>query len=152
MANGGFARSLFGRLLTGYLADRIGKYNVFTLAAFATGTSTLALWLPSGRNDAAHIAYSVLYGFFSGAYVSLIAGLVAQISPIKQIGFRTGLVFFVNSIGALTTSPIAGAILDRENGKWTGVKVFSGVLCIAGTAFVFGARVYKVGWKFNVLF
>ncbi|OWY43414.1 MFS general substrate transporter [Alternaria alternata] len=146
------AASLFGRLLTGYLADRIGKYNVFTLAAFATGTSTLALWLPSGRNDAAHIAYSVLYGFFSGAYVSLIAGLVAQISPIKQIGFRTGLVFFVNSIGALTTSPIAGAILDRENGRWTGVKVFSGVLCITGTAFVFGARVYKVGWKFNVLF
>ncbi|RYN18356.1 hypothetical protein AA0113_g9763 [Alternaria arborescens] len=146
------AASLFGRLLTGYLADRIGKYNVFTLAAFATGTSTLALWLPSGRNDAAHIAYSVLYGFFSGAYVSLIAGLVAQISPIEQIGFRTGLVFFVNSIGALTTSPIAGAILDRENGRWTGVKVFSGVLCIAGTAFVFGARIYKVGWKFNVLF
>ena len=122
------------------------------MAAFATGTSTLALWLPSGRNDAAHIAYSVLYGFFSGAYVSLIAGLVAQISPIEQIGFRTGLVFFVNSIGALTTSPIAGAILDRENGRWTGVKVFSGVLCIAGTAFVFGARIYKVGWKFNVLF
>ncbi|CAI9637454.1 unnamed protein product [Alternaria burnsii] len=146
------AASLFGRLLTGYLADRIGKYNVFTLAAFATGTSTLALWLPSGRNDTAHIAYSVLYGFFSGAYVSLIAGLVAQISPIEQIGFRTGLVFFVNSIGALTTSPIAGAILDRENREWTGVKVFSGVLCIAGTAFVFGARISKVGWKFNVLF
>ncbi|KAH7075320.1 major facilitator superfamily domain-containing protein [Paraphoma chrysanthemicola] len=147
------AASLFGRLLTGFLADRIGKYNVFSLAAFATGTSTLALWLPSGKNtDAAHVAYSILYGFFSGAYVSLIAGLVAQISPMKEIGFRTGLVFFVNSIGALTTSPIAGAILDRENGGWTGVKVFSGVFCIAGTVFVFATRIYKVGWKFNVFF
>ncbi|KAH6632913.1 major facilitator superfamily domain-containing protein [Boeremia exigua] len=147
------AASLFGRLLTGVLADRIGKYNVFTLAASATGISTLALWLPIGRdNDAARIAYAVLYGFFSGAYVSLIAGLVAQISPMKEIGFRTGLVFFVNSIGALTTSPIAGAILDQENGIWTGVKVFSGVFCIAGTVFVFAARVYKVGWKFNVFF
>ncbi|KAH7090817.1 major facilitator superfamily transporter [Paraphoma chrysanthemicola] len=147
------AASLFGRLLTGFLADRIGKYNVFSLAAFATGTSTLALWLPSGRNtDAAHVAYSILYGFFSGAYVSLIAGLVAQISPMKEIGFRTGLVFFVNSIGALTTSPIAGAILDRENGGWTGVKVFSGVFCIAGTVFVFATRIYKVGWKFDVVF
>ena len=123
------------------------------MAAFATGISTLALWLPSGRNtDAAHVAYAILYGFFSGAYVSLIAGLVAQISPIKEIGFRTGLVFFVNSIGALTTSPIAGAILDREGGGWTGVKVFSGIFCIAGTVFVVGARIYKVGWKANVFF
>ncbi|KAK0105967.1 hypothetical protein ONS95_004476 [Cadophora gregata] len=146
------AASLFGRLLTGFLADKIGKYNVFTVAALATGTTTLALWLPSGRNDGAHIAYTVLYGFFSGAYVSLIAGLVAQVSPMKEIGFRTGLVFFVNSIGALTTSPIAGAILERENGGWTGVKVFSGVFCIAGTAFVFAARVYKVGWKLNAFF
>ncbi|KAH9217959.1 major facilitator superfamily transporter [Leptodontidium sp. 2 PMI_412] len=146
------AASLLGRLLTGFLADKIGKYNVFTVAALATGITTLALWLPSGRNDGAHIAYAVLYGFFSGAYVSLIAGLVAQVSPMKEIGFRTGIVFFVNSIGALTTSPIAGAILEKENGGWTGVKVFSGVFCIAGTAFVFAARVYKVGWKWNVFF
>lgn len=153
LTNDGFAHSLFGRLLTGFLADRIGKYNVFTLAASATGISTLALWLPIGQdNDAVRMAYAVLYGFFSGAYVSLIAGLVAQISPMNEIGFRTGLVFFVNSIGALTTSPIAGAILDRENGSWSGVKVFSGVFCIAGTVFVFAARVYKIGWKFNIFF
>lgn len=135
------------------LADLFGKYNIFIVAAFATGLSTLALWLPSGvKTDAAHIAYSVVYGLFSGAYVALIAGLVAQISPMKEIGFRTGLVFFVNSIGALTTSPIAGAILDMEGGGWTGVKVFSGVLCMAGTSFVVVARIYKAGWKLNVFF
>ena len=58
----------------------------------------------------------------------------------------------LSAVFVISASPIAGAILDRENGRWTGVKVFSGVLCIAGTAFVFEARIYKVGWKFNVLF
>lgn len=113
----------------------------------------MALWLPSGAHtDSAHIAFAVLFGFFSGAYVTLIAGLVAQISPMKEIGFRTGLVYMVASFGALTTSPIAGAILDGEKGGWHGVKIFSGVFCIAGTVFVIWARVYKVGWKLSVVY
>ncbi|KAH9209260.1 major facilitator superfamily domain-containing protein [Leptodontidium sp. 2 PMI_412] len=147
------AASLFGRLFTGFLADRLGKYNIFIVAAFATSLSTLAIWLPSGNNtNSTHIAFSVLYGFFSGAYVSLIAALVAQISPLKDIGFRVGLVFLANSIGAITTSPIAGAILELDNGGWTGVKVFAGVFCVVGTVFIIAARVYKVGWKITVVF
>ncbi|KAG4425385.1 hypothetical protein IFR04_001535 [Cadophora malorum] len=145
------AASLFGRLFTGVLADKVGNYNIFVIAAFATSATILALWIPSGKHtDSAHIAFAALFGFFSGAYVSLIAALVSQISPLKEIGFRTGLVFLSCSIPALTTSPIAGAILDRENGGWIGVKVFSGVLCIAGAVFVLSARVYKVGWKMVV--
>jgi len=133
------------------LADKVGNYNIFVIAAFATSATILALWIPSGKHtDSAHIAFAALFGFFSGAYVSLIAALVSQISPLKEIGFRTGLVFLSCSIPALTTSPIAGAILDRENGGWIGVKVFSGVLCIAGAVFVLSARVYKVRWKMVV--
>lgn len=76
--------SLFGRLFTGFLAERFGKCNIFILAAFASSLCTLALWLPSRNNtEAAHIAFSMLYGFFSGTYVLLIAALVAQISPVK---------------------------------------------------------------------
>lgn len=84
--------------------------------------------------------------------MSLIAALVAQISPLKDIGFRVGLVFLANSIGAITTSPIAGAILELDNGGWTGVKLFAGVFCVVGTVFIIAARVYKVGWKITVVF
>ncbi|KAG4444017.1 hypothetical protein IFR05_000477 [Cadophora sp. M221] len=141
------------RLFTGFLADRVGKYNIFIVAAFATSLSTLALWLPSGNNtDSARIAFSILYGFSSGAYVSLIAALVAQISPVQDIGFQVGLIFLANSIGVITTSPIAGAILELESGGWTGVKVFAGVFCVVGTLFIVAARVYKVGWKITVVF
>lgn len=145
--------SLFGRLLTGILADRIGKFNVFIAAGYISGILTLALWLPIHSNmDGARIAFAVLFGFFSGAYVSLIATLVAQISPMKEIGFRVGLVFLFSSAGALTTSPIAGAILSQDNGNWTGVKVFAGVFCLAGTTCMVVTRVIKVGWKLNVVF
>ncbi|KAH7310203.1 major facilitator superfamily domain-containing protein [Rhexocercosporidium sp. MPI-PUGE-AT-0058] len=147
------AASLFGRVSTGFLADRMGKYNTFIIAAIATSLCTLALWLPSGKNtQAAHITFSALYGFFSGAYVSLLGGLIAQISPMREIGFRIGLVFLANSIGGLTTGPIAGAILALNNGSWAGVKVFAGVMCAAGSAFILAARVYKVGWKITAVF
>lgn len=138
------AASLFGRLFSGVVGDKIGRYNIFIVVCYLSGIWILALWLPD-TSTAALIAFSALFGFTSGAYVSLIAPLVMQISPMAEIGFRTGIVFLTNSIGGLTTSPISGAILDNGIG-WVGVKVFSGVFCIAGTTFVLMARVRRVGW------
>lgn len=144
------AGSFFGRIVSGILGDKIGKYNIFVLVCYLTGISTLALWIPC-KTEGGIIAFAAIFGFCSGAYVSLIGPLVAQISPLREIGFRTGIVFFVSSISGLVTNPIAGAILEKPNG-WVGVKVFAGVFCLAGTTFILGARVYRVGWKLNVAF
>ena len=131
-------------------ADKFGKYNVFIVVCYITGIVVLALWIPASGN-AAIITFAILFGFFSGAYVSLIPALVAQISPPKEIGFRTGLVFLLSSFGGLTTGPIAGAILANHGG-WLGLKVFAGAFCLAGTTFVLAARFYFTGPKFSVAF
>jgi MFS family permease len=110
----------------------------------------LGLWIPAS-STAARIAFATLFGFFSGAYVALIAALVVQVSPPSEIGFRTGLVFLASSIGGLTTNPISGAILERPIG-WLGPKIFAGVFCIAGTTFVLAARIHKTGWKLRAVF
>jgi MFS family permease len=144
------AASLFGRIISGVLGDKIGKYNIFIVVCYLSGIWILALWIP-GTNAAAFISFAALFGFTSGAYVSLIAPLVMQISPIAEIGFRTGLLFLNNSIGGLTTNPISGAILDSSSG-WVGVKVFAGVFCLVGTTFILAARVYRVGWNPTVVF
>lgn len=144
------AASLFGRIISGVLGDKIGKYNIFIVVCYLSGIWILALWIPA-TSVAAFISFAALFGFTSGAYVSLIAPLVMQISPAAEIGFRTGLLFLNNSIGGLTTNPISGAILDSSSG-WVGVKVFAGVFCLAGTTFILAARVYRVGWKPTVVF
>lgn len=110
---------------------------------------TLALWIPASSKQAI-IAFSVLFGFFSGAYVSLIAALIVQISPLREIGIRTGLVFLLASIGGLTTGPMAGRVLGESG--WTGVKVFSGVLCLAGTTFILAARIKLAGPGLTTVF
>ncbi|TIC91265.1 putative transporter MCH4 [Colletotrichum higginsianum] len=144
------AGSLFGRIASGILGDKIGKYNIFVVVCYLTSIWMLALWIPA-NTDGALIAFAVLFGFCSGAYVSLIAPLVAQISPFQEIGFRTGITFFTNSIGGLTTNPINGAILAGPSG-WIGIKVFSGVFCLAGTTFILAARIHRTGWKLAVAF
>ncbi|KAH7324859.1 major facilitator superfamily domain-containing protein [Stachybotrys elegans] len=144
------AGSLFGRLAAGFAGDKIGRYNVFIVVCYAASILILALWLPSS-NDAALIAFAVLFGFMSGAYVSLIAPLVMQISPIAEIGFRTGLVMFTVSIGGLTTNPINGALLERP-GRFDNLMIFSGVLSLVGTTFILVARLKRTGLRFMVAF
>lgn len=143
------AGSLFGRLLSGFLGDKLGRYNIFVFVCNMTGIWILALWLPHNTN-ATLIAFAALFGFFSGAYASLIAPMIMQISPRAEIGFRTGIVFFVASIAGLTTNPINGAILGHSG--WIGPKIFAGVFCIVGTTFVLAARLRETGFKLLVRF
>jgi hypothetical protein len=70
---------------------------------------------------------------------------------MSEIGFRTGFIYCVSSIGGLTTSPISGVIIDGAGG-WTGDKVFAGVLCLAGTTFVLATRLYNTGFTLAVVF
>ena len=139
------AGSLFGRLFSGFLGDKIGRYNVFVIACYLSGIWVLAIWLPAG-SEAASIAFAALFGCFSGAYISLLTPMVMQISPMSEIGFRTGIIMLVGAIAGLTTNPINGAILESASGS-LGLKVFSGVFFMAGTSLVLAARTCQTGWK-----
>ncbi|KAL6898522.1 MFS general substrate transporter [Trichoderma evansii] len=144
------AGSLFGRILSGFAGDKFGRYNVFITVCYLASIFVLALWIPAATTGA-RVAFAAIFGFFSGAYVALIAALVVQISPASEMGFRMGLSFFVLSFGGLTTNPISGAILEGPLG-WLGPKIFSGVFCLAGTTFVLAARINQTGWKLKVVF
>lgn len=109
------------------------------------------MWIP-GSTDAVIVAFSVLFGLSSGAYISLMAALVSSISPLEELGYRNGLCFLASSIGGLTTSPIAGAILESPIGGWVGLKVFSGVMMFIGTAVTLAVRFQKTGLKLWVAF
>ena len=139
------AGSLFGRVFSGFLGDKIGRFNVFIIVCYLSGIWILALWLPDS-SDPALIAFAVLFGFSSGAFVSLVTPLVMQISPVAELGFRTGIILFVMAIGGLTTNPIDGAILDSAGGQ-AGLKIFPGVFCLVGTTFVLIARIRQTGWE-----
>ncbi|KAF2192227.1 MFS general substrate transporter [Zopfia rhizophila CBS 207.26] len=140
------AASIFGRIIPGILADKIGRFNMQIIMSYFAGLLVLALWLPASGN-AAFIVFAALYGFASGAYVSLAPAQIASISKVEQIGVRTGMLFAVTSFAGLAGSPIAGAIVTRDHGGFDGLKIFAGVTLLAGaTSFIF-ARATVAGFK-----
>jgi hypothetical protein len=115
---------------------------VFVIAGAASGIIELALWIPA-TYQAAVIGFAVTFGFLSGAFISLLAALPASVSPLPQIGYRIGVVMLILSLPSLTMAPIGGAILRKAGSAddgWLHVKIFGGVMSIAGSAVVFYAR------------
>ncbi len=142
------AGSVFGRTIPAGLGDRFGRFNVFTLMSFFSGIITLAMWIPS-RSHAVIIAYSALFGFSSGAFVSLGPACIAQISDIRQLGLRVGVCFAIFAIAALTGVPIAGALLGHNN-NWVHVQIWAGVTMIAGSSIMLFLRFKLAGYKLMV--
>jgi MFS family permease len=142
--------SLVGRVSSGYLADIFGRFNVFIVCCLISGILALGMWIPIDTY-AVTAAFAVLFGVFSGAYISLLAALIAQVSPLEEIGYRNGLSSFFSSISGLVSGPIAGVILERPGGV-TGLKVFAGILMIAGTMGVIVSRLVVTKFKLNAVF
>ena len=55
------------------------------------------IWIPlSGK--AGSVVFALLFGFGSGGLNALAPAVIAQISDVKMIGLRTGLVYAVTGI------------------------------------------------------
>lgn len=71
--------------------------------------------------------------------------LVAQISKIQQIGIRSGSLFLAASIAALTGSPLAGALLDTDQGGYKYIQIFAGAMMCAAAGIVLISRAFTLG-------
>lgn len=138
--------SIFGRTVPNALADKVGRFNIMIIMAAFTTIVILGLWLPATGNTPI-ILFAALFGIGSGAGIGLTPALCAGISPIKDIGVRTGTVFAIASIAALTGSPLGGRIIADSEGSFKYTIVFSGVSCAIGTALFVAARITIGGVK-----
>ncbi|KAJ3478291.1 hypothetical protein NLG97_g8619 [Lecanicillium saksenae] len=124
----------------------MGRFNATIIIAVASAIFVLAIWIPV-KSTAGIVAFAALFGFSSGGFVSLAPTLIAQVSDIRYIGSRVGTGFAVMAFGALTGSPIGGAIVSHEHGNYTGLQIFCGVTMAVGVCFFVAARHAQVGFK-----
>lgn len=131
MNAGGF----FGRVSPAYLSDSVGRFNLLMPSAFFSGLACLVFWM-FAKSLVAVMLFAVVYGFFSGAFISVITPCIAQISDIRQIGTRIGMLYSIISFPSLIGGPAAGALLVRGHGNFDGMIAFSGATLIAGSFFI----------------
>jgi len=118
---------------------------MIVMATFTT-IIILALWLPATGNIPI-IIFAALFGIGSGTGIGLAPALCADISPMKDIGVRTGTIFAISAFAALTGAPIGGQIVGDSHYSFKWTILFSGVSCAIGTALFVAARINIAGVK-----
>ncbi|KAF8727497.1 hypothetical protein AX14_007356 [Amanita brunnescens Koide BX004] len=126
------AGGILGRVAPAYLSDAIGRFNLLIPSAFLSGLSCLVVWKFSYVLSSI-LGFAVAYGFFSGAFISVINPCVAQISEVHEIGTRIGMLYTVISFPSLLGGPLAGALLTQDHGSYDGVILLSGTTIVTGS-------------------
>ena len=76
--------SCLGRILPGYVADKLGRFNMLAIMIFVTLVFMLALWLPLGSASLpALYAFSALFGFGTGSWMALTPACSMNISSAR---------------------------------------------------------------------
>lgn len=146
------AGSVIGRGVPGYLADQFGRFNVMIVTATVCALTCLVIWLPAENHLAPIILFALMFGFWSGTGICLTPVCISQICKTEDYGKRYGTCYFFVSFGVLTGIPIAGQIMEQQNGSYTGLICFSAASYLAGSMFFVAARVLSTGWKLNVIY
>ncbi|KAJ5712426.1 hypothetical protein N7493_008894 [Penicillium malachiteum] len=143
------AASVFGRIAPGLLADRIGCLN--TTVPMSLIASILAFAWIGIHDGAGAIVFACIYGFSSGAILSLPPTIVARLTPnVNIMGTRMGFSFAFAGTGLLIGNPLAGALLELKHAVFWKAQLFSAMMLIAGTILFMCVRLLKgkeQGWK-----
>ncbi|CAK3973557.1 MFS general substrate transporter [Lecanosticta acicola] len=137
MASGG----LIGRTLPAMIADKFGCLQTLT---FTTSISALLIfcWIPIRESKGGLIAWSILYGVFSGPFVSLQTPTIAAITAdMRFVGGRMGMATLCLALGVLVGNPIAGKIMTGQD--WVGLQWFVGATLAASTILIAATMVMK---------
>ena len=119
------AGSGLGRIASGILGDKFGAITIIAPLNLLCAIMTF-IW-PFATTKGSLIAIGIIYGFCSGAYVSLLAVPLLMMGDMHDAGRRTGIGMTGIALGALAGPPISGAIANATGG-------FKAVGYYAGTA------------------
>ncbi|KAL3454805.1 major facilitator superfamily domain-containing protein [Aspergillus insuetus] len=142
------AGSTFGRILPNFIADHTGPLNMLIPASAITAILSY-VWI-GVHTVPGIIILSVLYGIFSGGFVSLPPVVMASLTKdMRELGTRMGMVFAITSVGLLIGTPIGGAILSDSH-KYLGVQLFTACALTVSVAIFLGVRLSRTGLKLAV--
>ncbi|KAK0503643.1 major facilitator superfamily domain-containing protein [Armillaria luteobubalina] len=133
--------STLGRTIPNWLADRYGVLPVYIPCVAAAGV--LALVMMVCTTAASITIFCVLYGFFSGACVSLFFPAVLSLDPdLTRSGLRLGLASVPVGIASLVGTPIAATVVGADHKWWAG-SVFTGILELTSAGLLMAVYITK---------
>lgn len=133
------AVGLPGRLICGLMADRLlGPVKIITPVCFIAG---LCLYGWTAVNSLGSLlTFCVVYGFFSAGIQSLLPAACASLTTdLTKMGTRTGMCLSFVSFACLTGPPLAGALTQRDEGRFLSAQIFGGSSFMCGSLLLVAA-------------
>ncbi|KAJ7595002.1 major facilitator superfamily domain-containing protein [Mycena floridula] len=130
--------SMVGRILPNVFVRQVGVFNIIIPCVFACAICIFCII--TVNNIATTMAFAIMYGIFSGAYVGIFGPMVSSLAKNDaEIGERLGICSTFTGFGGLIGSPITGALLSTSFIWWRPI-VFSGLCVFGGGSILLVAR------------
>ncbi|KAK2778928.1 MFS monocarboxylate [Colletotrichum kahawae] len=143
------ACNAIGKIGVGFVADRIGRLNSFFLTTLLSAVVTLGLWVSStlsGEHDehsarGLFIAFTVLYGLFASAYVSLFTTSLVELFGMRELPRVAGVMFMAQGIASMIGTPVAGVLIRGNEATKTSEDYLGMAVLVGGLMFAAAASV-----------
>lgn len=147
------ACNAIGKIVIGSLADRFGRLNTLFLTTLISAVVTVGLWLPSTaaygtphESRGLFIAFTVFYGLFASAYVSLFPTSLIEIFGTQNFASVNGFLYMIRGMATLAGTPVAGVLIHSRSGSssplaYQNMSVLVSILLFAATAAVLWVRI-----------
>lgn len=142
------AFSFLGRFSTYFLARWVGALTCTGIVALLSSI-TLFCWAEV-HNTGGLIAFTVVYGFLSGAIGAFPPFIVPQLTPdITRLGVRLGMVFLGLGTAVILSIPMAGLTLGATFDNFRHASILCGSAMMAGAVFLSCARIARAGFQLS---
>ncbi|KAH7308635.1 major facilitator superfamily domain-containing protein [Stachybotrys elegans] len=139
------ACNAIGKIVIGFGADRMGRVNALSVTTLVSAAITVGFWLPStvyGTSNTSRdlfIAFTVLYGLFASAYVSLFPTCIVELFGVQNFASVNGVLYMVRGLATLVGTPLGGVLIRGQSGlagpsAYMNMSVFVSVLLFTATA------------------
>ncbi|KAI8638406.1 major facilitator superfamily domain-containing protein [Parasitella parasitica] len=125
------AANFVGRILVGFIGDRIGRLNADIIFTFGSSLSSLLVW-NFANSYGVLIAFCTLFGLFCGSYFAMMTPITAAIVTPAQYPTAVSMLLLFNIIAIFGIS-IASAIESGAHAEpYRVYKMFTGVTYLIG--------------------
>jgi len=136
------AGSALGRVMLGWLSDKIGRLICFKLSIVAT--SLIVIFWYWCDTEALILTFSILYGFFAGGFIALLFPVLGDYYGVHRLGSIAGLVSVGLVPGAFLGPWIAGRMYDEQGNYDLAIIVCSLFVCASSVVFAMLPRAENV--------
>ncbi|KAL4793915.1 major facilitator superfamily domain-containing protein [Aspergillus venezuelensis] len=123
--------SAFGRTVPYLLGSRVKPICILIFCITASAIAMFT-WI-AATSVAGFIVWACYWGFLTGVLVTGPTSIIshpALCPDFKMLGTRMGMMWAISSLGSLTGTPIAGALVDLADASFSRAQIFAGCMMV----------------------